>query len=154
MEKIYSTSPGKGRYTPSGAALHGLLGLAARLEGELAEAVPRGAGTLLDQLAGGLPRTVAELARDRHVSRQGVQRLANDLGRQGLVERLPNPRHRRAPLLALTERGLNRHRARSTGEAERLNALARGLDPSEIRAAARVLGQLLERAGPPAAARR
>jgi DNA-binding MarR family transcriptional regulator len=148
MEEGEGTGGRKGRYTPSGAALHGLLAAAARLERELAETLPRGARGLLQQLASGSPRTVAQLARERGVSRQGVQRLAGDLVRQGLAERLVNPGHRRAPLLGLTERGRARHRAECAGEAQRLNALARGLDASELRAATRVLGRLLEGAAP------
>ncbi len=49
--------------------------------------------------------TVSAIARARSVSRQHVQALVNELLDQGLVKRIDNPHHRRAPLIGLTERG-------------------------------------------------
>ncbi len=51
------------------------------------------------------PHTVASIARARSVSRQHVQTIVNDLVDAGLVERLDNPNHRRAPLIAVTGAG-------------------------------------------------
>lgn len=51
------------------------------------------------------PRTVPQAARRLGVSRQAVQRVANDLIADGLAEALPNPDHRTSPLLALTDAG-------------------------------------------------
>jgi len=51
------------------------------------------------------PQTVPDLARERLVSRQVVQTQVNDLLDEGLVASTPNPRHRRSPLLVLTEEG-------------------------------------------------
>ena len=39
------------------------------------------------------------------ISRQAVQRVANDLVTDGLAEFTPNPDHRTSPLLALTDAG-------------------------------------------------
>jgi DNA-binding MarR family transcriptional regulator len=52
-----------------------------------------------------VPRTVSQSARRLGVSRQAVQRVANDLIADGLAEALPNPDHRTSPLLALTDTG-------------------------------------------------
>lgn len=52
---------------------------------------------------GGLP--VAGLARNMGLVRQSVQRVADELAAEGLVRFVPNPHHRRAKLLQLTERG-------------------------------------------------
>lgn len=49
--------------------------------------------------------TVSAIARARSVSRQHIQTLANELLDHRLVERIDNPDHRRAPLIALTDRG-------------------------------------------------
>lgn len=49
--------------------------------------------------------TVSAIARTRGVSRQHIQIIANDLADAGLVDRLDNPHHRRAPLITLTTRG-------------------------------------------------
>ncbi len=51
------------------------------------------------------PLTVAAAARSMGLARQSVQRLANVLVEEGLCEFLPNPAHRRAKLLAPTDRG-------------------------------------------------
>lgn len=49
--------------------------------------------------------TVAQAARRLGVTRQGIQRVANDLVSAGLAEFRPNPDHRTSPLLAITDSG-------------------------------------------------
>jgi len=49
--------------------------------------------------------TVADAARRLGVSRQGVQRVADELVAEGLASYTLNPRHQRSPHLRLTERG-------------------------------------------------
>jgi DNA-binding MarR family transcriptional regulator len=49
--------------------------------------------------------TVPQAARRLGVTRQGVQRVANDLTAAGLAEFQSNPDHRTSPLLALTGEG-------------------------------------------------
>src|SRR5215470_4747041 len=51
------------------------------------------------------PQPVAWLARDLGAARQNVQRIVNDLERDGLVTFETNPHHRRAQLVLLTEKG-------------------------------------------------
>lgn len=51
------------------------------------------------------PEPVAWLARDLGSNRQNIQRIVNDLQRDGFVAFQPNPHHRRAQLVALTEKG-------------------------------------------------
>ncbi|MFE7093937.1 MarR family winged helix-turn-helix transcriptional regulator [Streptomyces erythrochromogenes] len=51
------------------------------------------------------PLPVARAARRLGIARQGVQRVANDLVREGLAGFRPNPDHRGSPLLALTPLG-------------------------------------------------
>lgn len=50
-------------------------------------------------------RTVPQIARSRPGARQGVQRNADGLAEQGLIEYVDNPHHRRSRLLRLTARG-------------------------------------------------
>jgi DNA-binding MarR family transcriptional regulator len=60
------------------------------------------------QVLGGVvdePRSVADIARRMGITRQGVQRVADLLVERGLAEYRPNPAHRRAKLLALTDAG-------------------------------------------------
>lgn len=50
-------------------------------------------------------RTVAQIARYIGVTRQSVQRIANDLERDGLVEFTPSPSDARTQLVTLTDEG-------------------------------------------------
>lgn len=52
-----------------------------------------------------MPLPVAHIARNMGLSRQAVQRLANELERDGLARFEPNPHHQRAKLLLLTPSG-------------------------------------------------
>ena len=54
------------------------------------------------------PLTIPEIAKMRPTSRQRMQRLADELAAEGLVEFVDNPRHRRSKLVRLTRKG-NRH---------------------------------------------
>ena len=58
------------------------------------------------------PQPVAWLARDLGANRQNVQRIINDLQKEGLVAFETNPHHRRAQLVVLTDKG-RRTRARN-----------------------------------------
>ncbi|HTO64073.1 MAG TPA: MarR family winged helix-turn-helix transcriptional regulator, partial [Bradyrhizobium sp.] len=51
------------------------------------------------------PQPVAWLARDMGANRQNVQRIINDLQKDGLVAFEVNPHHRRAQLVVLTDKG-------------------------------------------------
>jgi DNA-binding MarR family transcriptional regulator len=51
------------------------------------------------------PLTVPQIAQMRPTSRQRMQRLADDLATEGLVEFIDNPRHRRSKLVRLTRKG-------------------------------------------------
>jgi DNA-binding MarR family transcriptional regulator len=66
------------------------------------------------------PLPVAGIARAMGLARQSVQRIADLLVEQGLAEYLPNPAHRRAKLLRVTEAGLAA--MRSIGPAHRVMA--------------------------------
>jgi DNA-binding MarR family transcriptional regulator len=53
----------------------------------------------------GEPHSVAEIGRLMGMTRQGVQRVADQLVTRGLAEYRPNPAHRRAKLLVCTDAG-------------------------------------------------
>jgi DNA-binding MarR family transcriptional regulator len=55
------------------------------------------------------PLTVPQIARMRPTSRQRMQRLADELAAQGLVEFVDNPKHRRSKLVRLTRKGETRY---------------------------------------------
>jgi DNA-binding MarR family transcriptional regulator len=52
------------------------------------------------------PKTVADIARSKNVSRQGVQRIVNELVAEGLLIPTKNPKHSRYPLIELTKEGI------------------------------------------------
>ena len=87
----------------SRALMHRLKVAAAELhdQGELS-AGKRGVLLSLDALG---PRSVPQLARERPVSRQHIQMLVNPLLRDGCVELVHNPAHKRSKLVQLTAKG-------------------------------------------------
>jgi DNA-binding MarR family transcriptional regulator len=85
------------------------------------------------------PQPVAWLARDLGANRQNVQRIVNDLAKEGLVVFKPNPHHRRAHLVVLTDKGRHTYDAAISAYNPRANALAEGLPISDIEAAHRVM---------------
>ncbi|MFB7778509.1 MarR family winged helix-turn-helix transcriptional regulator [Streptomyces bauhiniae] len=87
--------------------------------------------------------TVPQVARRLGVSRQNVQRVANDLVQFGLAAFTPNPDHRGSPLLGLTESG-GVALARLTERAEATHRELFGDIPEdEIRATRTALRRLL-----------
>jgi DNA-binding MarR family transcriptional regulator len=51
-----------------------------------------------------VPQTVPQIGRDLGHPRQVIQRIANELVDEGLLEKAPNPHHKRAMLLLPTEK--------------------------------------------------
>jgi DNA-binding MarR family transcriptional regulator len=56
------------------------------------------------------PLSVPQIAQMRPTSRQRMQRLADELAAEGLVEFIDNPKHRRSKLVQLTPKGDARYR--------------------------------------------
>ena len=103
----------------------------------------RGAWGLLRSLAEGGPQTVPALARQRPVSRQHIQKLADELARGGLVDFVDNPAHRRSKLVRLTKKGARRYARVNARVGALCDALARECDESDLLAAARALRRLI-----------
>jgi DNA-binding MarR family transcriptional regulator len=82
---------------------------------------------------------VAWLARDFGANRQNVQRIVNDLAKEGLVAFQPNPHHRRAHLVVLTRKGRRTYDAAIKAYDPRINALADGLRIEDIKTAHRMM---------------
>ncbi len=91
------------------------------------------------------PCPVAHLARSMGLTRQAVQRIVNELAAEGLVELAPNPHHRCAQLVLLTEAGRRTYQAASERQTPWVNRLAEGLDEQELTAARHVIRALLQR---------
>jgi DNA-binding MarR family transcriptional regulator len=91
------------------------------------------------------PEPVAWLARNLGANRQNVQRIVNDLARDGLVAFETNPHHRRAQLVVLTDKGKQVFDAAGRLQVPWVNGLADGLSVTEIEAAHRVVTTLRSR---------
>lgn len=85
------------------------------------------------------PQPVAWLARDLGANRQNVQRIVNDLHKEGLIVFEPNPHHRRAQLVVLTAKGQQIYDAAVGIYYPEADALAEGLSESDIKTAHRVM---------------
>lgn len=78
--------------------------------------------------------TVPQAARRLGVTRQGVQRVANDLVAADLAELRPNPDHRTSPLLAPTDSGRRVLRAITERAVVVNDRLADALEPPTLQA--------------------
>ena len=87
---------------------------------------------------------VAAIARDMGLARQSVQRTADLLEAEGLIEYAPNPAHRRAKLVRLTPHGHETLIAISRRQVVWTNGLARAMEvgEAEIRSAVEVVRRL------------
>jgi DNA-binding MarR family transcriptional regulator len=131
--------------TPAAEALTDLILEVFRLNGRLLAAGdaltrPFGQTSARWQVLGAIadePRTVASIARNMGLARQSVQRTADVLERDGIVEFIDNPAHRRAGLVRLTRRGRRILDRVTDAQAEWANDLAAraGLDERVIRKA-------------------
>lgn len=89
------------------------------------------------------PQPVAWLARDMGANRQNVQRIVNDLEKEGLVSFQPNPHHRRAQLVVLSDKGRQTFDAAMRLQAPWVNDLSDGLPLEDIETMRRVVTTLL-----------
>jgi DNA-binding MarR family transcriptional regulator len=88
------------------------------------------------------PQPVSWLARDLGANRQNVQRIINDLHKDGLVAFETNPHHRRAQLVVLTDKGRRAFDAAMDLQAPWVNELADGLLVKDIATVRRVVTAL------------
>ncbi len=94
------------------------------------------------------PAPVANVARIMGLSRQGVQQTADALERDGFIEYLENPHHRRAKLISMTAKGREALRRVEGRQALWANRLGAGMNARQLRAAVnglREARQLLEK---------
>ena len=93
------------------------------------------------------PATVAQIARTLLLARQGVQRLADVLVRDGLAAYEDNPAHRRAKLLRITPQGRTALRAIQTAQAAWADTLGARIGEAELRQASLLLDRVLQAVG-------
>lgn len=91
------------------------------------------------------PRTVSQIARAMGLTRQAVQRVADDLQRAGMIAFLPNPDHARAKLMTMTGKGQAVYDEALRRQQPWAAALADGLSTEDLAAANRVLSLVADR---------
>jgi DNA-binding MarR family transcriptional regulator len=146
--------------TPAGEAFTAVLGQVIRLTRRFTtagEALAKPAGQTLArwlvlEAVQDQPATVAQVARTLHLARQGVQRLADLLVRDGLAAYQDNPAHRRAKLLRLTPHGRTTLRTIQTTQAAWADAVGATLGEDDLRQVSVLLEQIQQAvtATPPA----
>jgi len=93
------------------------------------------------------PLPVAHIARNMGLTRQSVQRLANDLERDGLVRFAPNPHHQRAKLVLLTRKGEAAFAAAMKRWGPLANALGAGLNARDLKLATATIRAMRQHLG-------
>lgn len=92
-----------------------------------------------------VPLPVAHIARNMGLTRQAVQRLANEIERDGLVRFASNPHHQRAKLVLLTPRGRAAYDAAMKRQGPWASRIANGLSIKQIELAAATLRTIRQR---------
>ncbi len=90
-------------------------------------------------------QTVPQLARSRPVSRQHIQKLANHMIAEGVIELVNNPAHKRSKLLRLTSKGETVFQELNQQIAKVAINLAEDMDVQELQIAVKVLKQIREK---------
>jgi DNA-binding MarR family transcriptional regulator len=90
------------------------------------------------------PLSVAQIARAWSLARQSVQRVADDLERDGLIAYAENPSHKRAQLVQLTPRGRNVLQSIQAAQRDWANAVGQRIGAADLQRAERVLERLAE----------
>jgi DNA-binding MarR family transcriptional regulator len=88
------------------------------------------------------PLTVPQIAQMRPTSRQRMQRLADELAAEGLVEFIDNPKHRRSKLVRLTRKGDARYRELNARFLAIASTLGVALSEADIRRTTEIVRQL------------
>jgi DNA-binding MarR family transcriptional regulator len=88
------------------------------------------------------PLTVPQIAQMRPTSRQRMQRLADELAAEGLVEFMNNPKHRRSQLVQLTPKGEKRYRDLDARFLAIASTMGVGLSEGDVRRTVEVVRHL------------
>jgi len=90
------------------------------------------------------PMSVAQIARAWSFARQSVQRIADELERDGLTSYQENPDHKRAKLVALTPAGATALAQIQEAQRAWANELGGQIDAADLAQASEILGRILD----------
>ena len=91
--------------------------------------------------------TASDIGRRLRLPRQTIQRIADDLKRRGLLEFKPNPDHKKASILALSETGRSVYAAANRRQYDFGEWLSQDLSAAEVATTLGLLEKLEIRAG-------
>lgn len=91
------------------------------------------------------PLPIAQIARNMGLTRQAVQRVANEIEAEGFVRFAPNPDHQRAKLVLLTTKGQAAYAAAMKRWQPKARALGGGSTLKDIETALTTLRRLRQR---------
>lgn len=89
-----------------------------------------------------VPLPIAHMARNMGLTRQAVQRLANEMAKDGLVAFRNNPHHARAKLVEMTPKGKAAFQSAMKLQQRWAAELAQGLSARDLGDAAKLLDQM------------
>lgn len=90
------------------------------------------------------PLTVPQIAQMRPTSRQRMQRLANELAAEGLVEFIDNPKHQRSKLVRLTAKGDAQYREFDARLLSIASTMGIALPEADIRRSTEIVRELTD----------
>lgn len=91
------------------------------------------------------PLPIAQIARNMGLTRQAVQRVANELEGEGFIRFAPNPNHQRARLALLTRKGETAYAAAMARWEPKAQALGGGSSLKDIETSFATLRRLRQR---------
>jgi DNA-binding MarR family transcriptional regulator len=92
-----------------------------------------------------MPLPIAQIARNMGLTRQAVQRVANELEGEGFIRFAPNPNHLRAKLVLLTRKGETAYAAAMTRWDPKAAALGGGSTLKEVETSLATLRRVRQR---------
>jgi len=96
------------------------------------DGLPASQRAVLECLYKGDPKTVPQIASMKSVSRQHIQIIVNELSDKGFVEFTENPKHKRSPLVDLSDHGVQMFKKISQREADFLTKIDFSIEKSNL----------------------
>lgn len=159
MTDVSDNAPGASPpadHSPGGEAMFELVFATARAFFRLRAAgarigaiTPWGGGLIgmMHSLKWGGPQTVPQIARARPVSRQRIQKLADEMAAEGLIEFVDNPAHKRSKLVRLTAKGEAAYDELRAAMLALCEEMAADMDAGQIETARAVLDDVARKLG-------
>jgi len=97
---------------------------------------------VMEALSAKSPQTVPDIAKSKGVSRQHIQTVMNSLQKEGFVDTLDNPAHKRSPFFDLTSKGRKVFTKIKEREKAPLHRLAATMSSESLECAQEALLQL------------